>query len=82
MPSELYNHLQGNLRTAQNVQQNQETNDVNFSELMQNFMEYRNNYKGDPKAEFMKLVQSGQIAPWYFHKLQEIGMMCTRFMPR
>jgi len=82
VPNELYNQLYTNRHNVQNTQPVQESDNANFMDMVQNFREYRKNYKGDARAEFMQKVQSGEISPWYFQELQKMGMMFTRFMPR
>lgn len=44
------------------------------AQLVRQFEEFRRNFKGDPKAEFMRLVQSGQISQQQLNQLQSAAM--------
>lgn len=44
--------------------------------MMQKFNEFKNNFSGDPKAEVMKLVQSGRMSQ---EQLNQFQNMATQF---
>ncbi len=52
-------------------------NQQNPMQMIQQFNQFRNNYKGDPKQEVMRLVQSGQMSQAQLNQLQQ---MATQFM--
>lgn len=43
-------------------------------QLVQQFNEFRRSFQGDPKTEFMRLVQSGQISQQQLNQLQSAAM--------
>lgn len=43
-------------------------------QLVQQFNEFRRSFRGDPKTEFMRLVQSGQISQQQLNQLQSAAM--------
>lgn len=44
--------------------------------MIQAFMQFKNQYSGDPKADVMKLLQSGRMSQSQLDKLQN---MATQF---
>lgn len=43
-------------------------------QLVQQFNEFRRSFRGDPKTEFMRLVQCGQISQQQLNQLQSAAM--------
>lgn len=41
-----------------------------FMQMMQQFQQFRQNFKGDPKAEVEKLLQSGAMSQQELNQLQ------------
>jgi len=48
----------------------------NFQRLVQQFQQFKKNYKGDPKTEVEKLLQSGKISQ---NQLNQIQAMAKQF---
>lgn len=47
-----------------------------FGQMVQQFQQFKANFQGDPKAEVMKLVQSGAMSQQQLNQLQQ---MASRF---
>lgn len=47
-----------------------------FGQMVQQFQQFKANFQGDPKAEVMKLVQSGAMSQQQLNQLQQ---MATQF---
>lgn len=45
-----------------------------FQKMMQQFRQFQNAFKGNPKAEVEKLVQSGQISQQELNQLQQMAV--------
>ena len=45
-------------------------------QMIQQFMQFKQNFKGDPKAEVQKMLQSGRISQ---QKLNQIQQMAGQF---
>ena len=44
-----------------------------FQNMIQQFRQFQQSFKGDPKAEVEKLVQSGKIAQQQLNQLQQVA---------
>lgn len=44
-----------------------------FQNLVQQFQQFKQSFKGDPKAEVEKLVQSGKISQQQLNQLQQVA---------
>lgn len=53
---------------------------VNPMQLMAQFNQFRNNFKGDPKAEVQKLVSSGQLDQQKLNQLQNMAAQFQNMM--
>lgn len=42
-------------------------------QMMQQFMQFRQNFKGDPKAEVEKMLQSGRISQQQLNQVQQMA---------
>lgn len=42
-------------------------------QMMQQFMQFKQNFKGDPKAEVQKMLQSGQISQQQLNQVQQMA---------
>lgn len=42
-------------------------------QMIQQFMQFKQNFKGDPKAEVQKMLQSGQISQQQLNQVQQIA---------
>lgn len=52
----------------------------NFQQMMQQFQQFRQSFRGDPKAEVEKLVQSGKISQQQLNQLQQAATAFQRLM--
>ena len=44
-----------------------------FMQMMQQFQQFKANFKGDPKAEVEKLLQSGRLNQQQLNQLQQMA---------
>lgn len=42
-------------------------------QMIQQFMQFKQNFKGDPKAEVEKMLQSGQISQQQLNQVQQMA---------
>ena len=42
-------------------------------QMMQQFMQFKQNFKGDPKAEVQKMLQSGRISQAQLNQVQQMA---------
>lgn len=42
-------------------------------QMMQQFMQFKQNFKGDPKAEVEKMLQSGKISQQQLNQVQQMA---------
>ena len=42
-------------------------------QMVQQFMQFKQNFKGDPKAEVEKMLQSGQISQQQLNQVQQMA---------
>lgn len=52
----------------------------NMQQMMQQFQHFRQNFKGDPKAEVEKLLQSGKISQQQLNQLQQMAGQLGQFL--
>ena len=52
----------------------------NFSQMVQQFNQFKANFKGDPKAEVEKLLQSGKLNQQQLNQLQKIAKQFQSLM--
>ena len=45
----------------------------NFAQMVQQFNQFKANFKGDPKAEVEKLLQSGKLTQQQLNQLQQMA---------
>ena len=67
MSNSLFQQLGGNRMSGQMGQ---------FQKMVQDFRQFQASFQGDPKAEVMKLVQSGKINQ---QQLDQLQMMAQQF---
>ena len=48
--------------------------------MIQKFNEFRNNFKGNPQEEVMKLVQSGKMSQSQLNQLQDMATQFQKMM--
>lgn len=51
-------------------------------QMMQQLQQFRNNFKGDARAEVMKLLQSGQINQQQLNELQQMANQLQAMMKK
>lgn len=51
-----------------------------FQRMLQDFRQFQANFRGDPKAEVEKLVQSGQINQQQLDQLQTMAQQFRTFL--
>ena len=51
-----------------------------FQRMMQQFQQFKANFKGDPKAEVEKLLQSGKISQSQLDQLQAMAKQFEKLM--
>lgn len=51
-----------------------------FQQLVQQFRQFQSAFKGNPKAEVEKLVQSGQISQQELNQLQQMAVQFQQLM--
>ncbi len=52
----------------------------NFAQMMQQFQQFKENFKGDPKAEVEKLLQSGKLNQQQLNQLQQMAKQFQSLM--
>lgn len=52
----------------------------NFTNMMQQFNQFRSTFRGDPKAEVEKLLSSGQMSQQQFNQLQNAAQQFMQLM--
>ena len=50
--------------------------------MMQQLQQFRNNFKGDARAEVMKLLQSGQMNQQQLNELQQMAYQLQAMMKK
>ena len=52
----------------------------NFSQLMQQFNQFKNGFQGDPQAEVQKLLSSGKMSQDQLNQLQGVAKQFQQLM--
>ena len=52
----------------------------NFAQMVQQFNQFKANFKGDPKAEVEKLMQSGRLSQQQLNQLQQMAKQFQSLM--
>lgn len=76
MANPLFNQLGGN--TPQPAQQ---PNDGGFGEMMAQFQQFCQQYKGNPCAEIDQLVKSGKVTQAQVDQARQMASQMMRLMP-
>lgn len=71
MSNSLFQQLGGNRMGGQMGQ---------FQRMVRDFRQFQASFQGDPKAEVMKLVQSGKISQQQLDQLQEMAQQFRAFL--
>ena len=49
-------------------------------QMIQQFMQFKQNFKGDPKAEVQKMLQSGRISQQQLNQVQQMAGQFQRML--
>lgn len=71
MPNPLFNTLGGGHMPGPMGQ---------FQQMMQQFQQFRANFRGDPKQEVQKLLQSGKMSQQQLNQLQAMAQQFQGFL--
>lgn len=74
MANPLFNLFNANKPTLPNTP----ANDV--MQMVQSFNAFKNGFRGDPKAEVQKLLNSGAMTQQQYAQLQQMASMLQRFI--
>ena len=70
MPNDLFNL----------INKNQNNNYPPFMNMMSQFKQFKESFKGDPKKEVQKLLDSGKMTQEQFDKLREMAKQFDNFI--
>ena len=56
------------------------TQQNNVSQIIAQINEFKNNFKGDPKAEVEKMMQNGQLSQEQFNQYAQIANRFSKFI--
>lgn len=51
-----------------------------MANMMQEFQKFKQNFRGDPKAQVQQMLSSGQISQEQFNKASQMANQLMRFM--
>ena len=54
----------------------------NMSDLINQIMDFKKNFTGNPKQEVERLLQSGQMSQQQFNQLSQIANQILPFLPK
>lgn len=69
MPNPLYNELNNGASSQ-------------FGQMMQQLQQFRQSFRGDPRAEVQRLLNTGQMSQAQFNQLSQMANEIMRQMPR
>lgn len=75
------NHLFDQLGGNQPQQAPQQPNDGGFGAMLQQFNQFRQQYKGNPSAEIDQLVKSGKLTQAQVDQARQMAAQMMRLMP-
>lgn len=52
----------------------------NFQNLMNQFQQFRNSFRGDPKAQVQELLRSGKMTQQQFNQLSQLAQQFQTFL--
>lgn len=58
------------------------TADGGFSQMVQEIRRFKQNFKGDPRAEVQRLLQSGEMSQDQFNRYSQMANQITEMMKR
>ena len=54
----------------------------NFTQMIQQFNQFKNNFQGNPQQEVQKLLQSGKMTQSQLNQLQDMAKQFMQLMPK
>ena len=54
----------------------------NFTQMLQKFNQFKNNFQGNPEQEVQKLLQSGKMTQSQLNQLQDMAKQFMQLMPK
>ena len=52
----------------------------NFQNMMNQFQQFRNSFRGDPKAQVQELLRSGKMTQQQFNQLSQLAQQFQTFL--
>lgn len=74
MANELYNQFGKN--------NSNKPDDGGFSEFVQQFQQFKSQFRGNPQEQIQRMLQSGQISQAQLNQAQQLAQQFIRFLPR
>lgn len=51
-----------------------------FGNIMEQFIQFKNNFRGDPQTQVQQLLNSGQMTQEQFNRLQAMAKQMQKFL--
>lgn len=77
MANELYKQYGANDNSSSN-----QPNDGGFADFVQQFRQFKSQFRGNPQAEIQRMLQSGQRSQEQLNQAQQLAQQFIRFLPR
>lgn len=77
MANELYKQYGANDSKASNL-----PDDGGFADFVQQFQQFKSQFRGNPQEQIQRMLQSGQISQEQLNKAQQLAQQFIRFLPR
>lgn len=74
MANPLFNALGGNMPMNNPM--------GNFTNMMTQFQQFKNNFQGNPQQEVMRLMSSGQMSQAQYNQLRQMAHQFMNSMPK
>lgn len=84
MANNLYEQYGGNGFNANNQPNNNvsQPDDGGFADFIQQFQQFKSQFRGNPQEQIQRMLQSGQISQEQLNKAQQLAQQFIRFLPR
>lgn len=84
MANSLYKQYGGNGFNANNQPNNNvsQSDDGGFADFVQQFQQFKSQFRGNPQEQIQRMLQSGQISQEQLNKAQQLAQQFIRFLPR
>lgn len=76
MANELYKQYGGNDSKVNNL-----PDDGGFADFIQQFQQFKLQFRGNPQEQIQRMLQSGQISQEQLNKAQQLAQQFIRFWP-